>query len=248
MRKTFLLVATMVLLAGMVTDAYARFVSTDPVQANTNNGQNFNRYQYANSNPYGFTDPDGRQSRDFEYISRQAGTYLNPPPQSSKDWLGPAIGVGLGGVLAAPVAGFAGSAALANPATANSLATAAADIAMGDAIGGASLAAGGTTIYRVVDSMEMSSITKTGSFMPPPNGDSVKRFLGNLPDAKALAQKFSQVFGGEQRVVQGVAPQKVMDASSVTRFSDVPGRPMDSINVPVEHLPNIQCKGAVDGC
>lgn len=43
-------------------DASARFVSVDPVQANPNNGQNFNRYYYANNNPYRFTDPDGRQS------------------------------------------------------------------------------------------------------------------------------------------------------------------------------------------
>lgn len=41
--------------------AAARFVSVDPVQANANNGQNFNRYWYANNNPYKFTDPDGRQ-------------------------------------------------------------------------------------------------------------------------------------------------------------------------------------------
>lgn len=40
--------------------AHARFVSVDPVQANPNNGANFNRYHYANNNPYRFTDPDGR--------------------------------------------------------------------------------------------------------------------------------------------------------------------------------------------
>lgn len=41
-------------------NASARFVSVDPVQANPNNGQNFNRYYYADNNPYKFTDPDGR--------------------------------------------------------------------------------------------------------------------------------------------------------------------------------------------
>lgn len=41
-------------------DASARFVSVDPVQANPNNGQNFNRYYYVDNNPYKFTDPDGR--------------------------------------------------------------------------------------------------------------------------------------------------------------------------------------------
>lgn len=36
-----------------------RFVSTDPVVP-TDDGENFNRYWYANDNPYRYTDPDGR--------------------------------------------------------------------------------------------------------------------------------------------------------------------------------------------
>lgn len=34
--------------------------SADPVKANPNTGASFNRYSYANNNPYKFTDPDGR--------------------------------------------------------------------------------------------------------------------------------------------------------------------------------------------
>ncbi|MCE7032881.1 RHS repeat-associated core domain-containing protein [Lysobacter sp. GX 14042] len=37
-----------------------RFLSVDPVTAGSNTGANFNRYWYANNNPYRFTDPDGR--------------------------------------------------------------------------------------------------------------------------------------------------------------------------------------------
>jgi RHS repeat-associated protein len=37
-----------------------RFLSIDPVTANSSTGSNFNRYWYANNNPYKFTDPDGR--------------------------------------------------------------------------------------------------------------------------------------------------------------------------------------------
>ena len=37
-----------------------RFLSTDPIQANANTGASFNRYWYANNNPYRFIDPDGR--------------------------------------------------------------------------------------------------------------------------------------------------------------------------------------------
>ena len=37
-----------------------RFLSVDPVTADGNTGGNFNRYWYANNNPYKFKDPDGR--------------------------------------------------------------------------------------------------------------------------------------------------------------------------------------------
>lgn len=39
-----------------------RFLSIDPVMADGNTGANFNRYWYANNNPYMFIDPDGRQA------------------------------------------------------------------------------------------------------------------------------------------------------------------------------------------
>ena len=42
-----------------------RFLSVDPVTANGNTGGNFNRYWYANNNPYKFTDPDGRDAIYF---------------------------------------------------------------------------------------------------------------------------------------------------------------------------------------
>ena len=38
-----------------------RFLSTDPVLP-TDDGRNFNRYWYANDNPYRYADPDGRES------------------------------------------------------------------------------------------------------------------------------------------------------------------------------------------
>lgn len=36
-----------------------RFLSPDPVDVNPTNGSNFNRYWYANNNPYRYIDPDG---------------------------------------------------------------------------------------------------------------------------------------------------------------------------------------------
>lgn len=43
-----------------VPPANARFVSVDPAPPETQSGENFNRYAYANDNPYRFVDPDGR--------------------------------------------------------------------------------------------------------------------------------------------------------------------------------------------
>ncbi len=37
-----------------------RFLAIDPVDFDPQNPQSFNRYAYANNNPYGFVDPDGR--------------------------------------------------------------------------------------------------------------------------------------------------------------------------------------------
>ncbi len=48
-----------------------RFLSVDPVTANGNTGTNFNRYWYANNNPYKFTDPDGRLSRGTGFTDKQ---------------------------------------------------------------------------------------------------------------------------------------------------------------------------------
>ncbi len=37
-----------------------RFLSVDPVLTDSNTGSSFNRYNYANNNPYKYIDPDGR--------------------------------------------------------------------------------------------------------------------------------------------------------------------------------------------
>jgi uncharacterized protein RhaS with RHS repeats len=41
-----------------------RFLSMDPISTNADTGAKFDRYMYANNNPYRFTDPDGRDEKD----------------------------------------------------------------------------------------------------------------------------------------------------------------------------------------
>jgi RHS repeat-associated protein len=53
-----------------------RFISTDPKTFDEKNVHSFNRYIYANNNPYRYTDPDGREPGDIY----QRG-YAPPPAQ-----------------------------------------------------------------------------------------------------------------------------------------------------------------------
>ncbi|MNV50584.1 tRNA(Glu)-specific nuclease WapA precursor [compost metagenome] len=92
------------------------FLSVDPVTAYEEPAGQFNRYRYANGNPYKFTDPDGRESgAAFKVVNNATnGQPITPPPRNPNDRLGPAIGAALTAVLAAPVLAEVGLAAMAN--------------------------------------------------------------------------------------------------------------------------------------
>jgi hypothetical protein len=190
-------VALVAMLFATARPVEARFVAVDPVQPDTNTGENFNRYHYGKNNPYRYTDPDGRQSRELNFESAQSGH--QPPPRHPDDYLGPAIGAALTGVLAAPIIGYAGGAALANPAAATRVLSTVADIGMGDALGGASLG-GGIALgaqavqtygpfHRLGDSAEaIQNIRMTGELRGNPARNThqspfpkVRAYLGPLP-------------------------------------------------------------------
>src|SRR3546814_584484 len=60
-----------------------RFISTDPIAARSGSRGQFNRYWYANNNPYKFIDPDGRKIKyakapaEFLRNAAKAIRYLN---------------------------------------------------------------------------------------------------------------------------------------------------------------------------
>lgn len=58
-----------------------RFLSVDPVTAYSNPVGAFNRYWYANNNPYRFTDPDGRDASDVwgGFVDGLASNFLMTP-------------------------------------------------------------------------------------------------------------------------------------------------------------------------
>lgn len=83
--RSAMLGALLVSLTMLATDASARFLSVDPVQAQPNTGANFNRYWYGNNNPYRFTDPDGRLSRGDGWTDKQWKQFDQAQQRAARD-------------------------------------------------------------------------------------------------------------------------------------------------------------------
>jgi RHS repeat-associated protein len=73
-----------------------RFLSVDPVTTDAKTGGHFDRYVYAENNPYAFTDPDGEAPRDMLNTGGAGGTALG-------GGAGPHAGPPAGGARSAPV-------------------------------------------------------------------------------------------------------------------------------------------------
>lgn len=80
----------------------ARFISIDPMAVDAVTGFNFNRYAYANNNPYRFADPDGRMAVPMG----AAGCALSGPACPAGAVVGAVIGKALTiGIVAAVIGG-----------------------------------------------------------------------------------------------------------------------------------------------
>lgn len=78
--------AKVMLLLSLVAPGLAS-AGTDPVAPDPNTGANFNRYAYANNNPYRFTDPDGREAADRAY-GAAVGYMFRNDPEKLRVWAG----------------------------------------------------------------------------------------------------------------------------------------------------------------
>jgi len=85
-----------------------KFLSVDPVVADPSNGSNFNRYWYANDNPYRFTDPSGRVGEFVAFRLVLAGAAADAATPDPTDAAAPAkaavyasalLGTAIGGAI-----------------------------------------------------------------------------------------------------------------------------------------------------
>jgi len=68
-----------------------RFISPDPMGVDPKTGGNFNRYWYANNNPYKYTDPDGRLADtilDIGFVAYSTYAFITEPSWTNAAALG----------------------------------------------------------------------------------------------------------------------------------------------------------------
>jgi RHS repeat-associated protein len=152
-----------------------RFLSVDPVTAYSSPAGNFNRYWYANNNPYRFYDPDGRCTGSR--IKNKDGTCKSTGGFTTQS--GPGAARSLSSVLgmraktpssqAKLIESVGGDPkVLENAREAHeSFATTLITFFAGGGLGGARQ--GTTTLYRAVSEAEAASIRATGKFSVGPN-------------------------------------------------------------------------------
>lgn len=140
-----------------------RFLSVDPITVNSDDGASFNRYWYADNNPYRFTDPDGRcplcvAAYVVIAVAVGAGTdylaqkYMHPNQPVNKTEVavsGAVSGLGAGTTLLATAAVSAGTVTVGTAVTVNVVANGAIGAA-GRAVQGAIEGKPATTSQLVV--------------------------------------------------------------------------------------------------
>ena len=153
-----------------------RFLAIDPAGFDPQNPQSFNRYAYANSNPYRFVDPNGESPVDVGFFIVDTVSF--------------GLAVGSGNPAAIQSAGFdfaASAVGLASPIPGTGLAIKAARAAdkVGDA---ARVGTGGQTFDRVVSHAELEATQTTGLLRGGREGENFFTNTASL-DAKRAHQR-----------------------------------------------------------
>ncbi|UXB39876.1 RHS repeat-associated core domain-containing protein [Stenotrophomonas maltophilia] len=202
------------------------FLSVDPVTAHQKPVEQFNRYRYANGNPYRFVDADGRQAA--ERFVEQHRRDIAAGNGAVYEPMRPAA-IAVTAAMAAPVLIEAGMVAMANPSVISAATSIAADIAGVTGAGGAGVAASNALSVEgraLLNSRPVGSALKadaghnSATFMretaaeagvhtPLTGGDGVVRTLTQLPgELNGKAGRFEYIVdkAGDlthQRFVEG---------------------------------------------
>lgn len=173
-----------------------RFLSADPVDVDPNSGGNFNRYWYANDNPYRYTDPDGRETgiafhSEFVAMGAQPQMY-----QAPDDWVGPALQAAFSSL---PVIGpaFGVLNAAANPTSGNVAAAAAGVLPLG------AVAKEAASIKSAGDVVEAAKGVAQGKNIVAPGGRAAAKSLFRAADVAGKGGRTitKDVTGGGRAVV-----------------------------------------------
>jgi RHS repeat-associated protein len=191
-----------------------RFLSTDPDPVNTATAWNFNRYAYANNNPYTFVDPDGRASemamdRFAENVGRNPEVFAPLAPAA----------VALTAVMMAPVAIAAApevaALLLGNAARISQATVTGAEVLAGDALGGAAVvsaatAAAASKISHLFDNPGH----KLDALVDASGGSREKAFAG-LQDAANQALAAGQLKPGPNGILPGGQAGAILTVNGV---------------------------------
>ena len=183
-----------------------RFTGIDPAGFSEGNVQSFNRYAYANNNPYRYVDPDGKESVESVKYRLATGMVLRNPAGGNGTSFPQ---------LMTPVPGYS-PAMNGAEAAANVLSLVEGGLALRAALKygiGKLVAKSGDNFvdgYRAVSKAEADDIAAHG-FRPNPNGQSMqdKWFSETLEGA----EKFKKNYSDLDEVVKTKVPKDVYDRS-----------------------------------